>query len=74
MIRFPYMRLTRTYAIKRNFFSARYKLCLQANTADYATGGKIYDDESLVARNHTYRKCFGTGGQLIELYNIIKNI
>jgi len=62
MIRFPYMRLTRTCAIKRNFYNGRYQLCLQANTADYATGGKIYDDESLVARNHTYRKHVGTGG------------
>lgn len=41
-------------------------ICLQVNTADYATGGKIHDDESLVARNHTHRKRVGTGGKKIE--------
>lgn len=43
-----------------------YQLCLQVNAADYATGGKIHDDESFVTRNHTHRKRVGTGGKKIE--------
>lgn len=56
MTRFPYARLTRTRNNEKLL-----PLCLQVNTADYAAGGKINNDESLAAGNHTHRKRIGTG-------------
>lgn len=62
MIHFPYMHLTRTRNNEKFL-----PLCLQVNAANYASGGKIYDDESLTARNHTHRKRIGTGQDIRNL-------
>jgi len=67
MIRFLYACLTRTRNNEKLL-----PLCLQVNAADYASGGKVYDDESLAARNHTHRKRVGTGRNTNSFHNFNK--